>query len=143
MTDQPNRRSVDVTRTGPGTFEAVNARGATVAMGSGEGADFTPVELMLAAAGGCAGIDVDLITTRRAEPEEFIIEVSGESIRDDDGHHLKDVRVAFRVRFPSDEAGDRAREALPRSIAQSRDRLCTVSRTIALPTPVTMLDATI
>lgn len=142
MTTQTNRTTVNITRTGPSTFEAKNARGAKVRMGSGESADFTPVELLLAAAGGCAGIDVDLITARRAQPEEFSIEVSGEKIRDDDGNHLADVRVAFTVRFPSDESGDRAREALPRSIEQSRDRLCTVSRTIALPTPVTMLDAT-
>ncbi|WP_168581493.1 OsmC family protein [Gephyromycinifex aptenodytis] len=140
MSDQ--RHAVQVIRTGPGTFEAVNERGARMSMGSGDSADFTPVELLLAAAAGCAGIDVDLITARRAEPEEFSMQASGEKVHDEEGSHLTDVRVAFTVRFPSDEGGDEARQRLPRAIEQSRDRLCTVSRTIALPTSVTMLDAT-
>lgn len=132
------RRSVRLTRTGPTTFEAVNDRGGTITMGSGNSAEFTPVELLLAAAAGCAGIDVDLITGRRAEALQFGIEASGAKVRDENGNHLSDVEVVFTVRFPDDETGDAAREALPRSIEQSRDRLCTVSRTIALPTPVTM-----
>ena len=32
--------------------------------------------------------------------------------------------------------GDRAREALPTAVSASRDRLCTVSRTVQLPTAV-------
>ena len=43
--------------------------------------------------------------------------------------------------FPDGPGGDEARAVMPRSVAQSRDRLCTVSRTIALPTPVEFLDA--
>jgi hypothetical protein len=46
--------------------------------------------------------------------------------------------VTFRVRFPDDAGGDRARERLPRAIAQSHDRLCTVSRSVQLGTPVRM-----
>ena len=38
--------------------------------------------------------------------------------------------------FPQGEAGDRARDRLPDAVARSRDRLCTVSRTVQLPTPV-------
>ena len=35
-------------------------------------------------------------------------------------------RCTFTVRFPDGADGDRARERLPRAIAQSHDRLCTV-----------------
>ncbi len=40
-------------------------------MGEGDGADFTPVELLLAAIAGCSAIDVDYLTARRAEPDAF------------------------------------------------------------------------
>jgi putative redox protein len=40
------------------------------------------------------------------------------------------------VTFPEGEAGDRAREALPRAVRQSRDRLCTVGRTVAVGAPI-------
>jgi len=43
------------------------------------------------------------------------------------------------VVFPAGPDGDRARSVLGRALAQSRDRLCTVARTIQLPTPVTYL----
>ena len=42
------------------------------------------------------------------------------------------------MRFPEGEAGDRARERLPRAIEQSRDRLCTVSRTVQRGAPIDM-----
>lgn len=34
------------------------------------------------------------------------------------------------MQFADGPEGDAARDALPRAIAQSRDRLCTVSRTV-------------
>ena len=51
---------------------------------------------------------------------------------------MTNLRVTFDMRFPEGEAGDRAREVLPRAIAMSRDRLCTVSRTVAVESPVDM-----
>ena len=44
--------------------------------------------------------------------------------------------VELAVSFPEGAAGDTAREALPRAAAMSHDRLCTVSRTVELGTPV-------
>jgi hypothetical protein len=44
--------------------------------------------------------------------------------------------VTFDVTFPEGEGGDRAREALPRALQQTRDRLCTVGRTVALGEPI-------
>jgi putative redox protein len=45
--------------------------------------------------------------------------------------------VTFRIAFPAGEQGDKARELLPDAVRKSHDRLCTVSRTVELGTPVT------
>ncbi|GAA5162876.1 OsmC family protein [Ornithinimicrobium tianjinense] len=129
-------RSVSLTRTGPLSFEATNPRGGRISMSSGESSEFTPVELLLAAVAGCSGVDVDALTTRLAGPESFEIQVSGEKLRDGDGNHMGPITVRFQVTFPDGEAGDAARERLPEAARMSRDRLCTVSRTVQLPTEV-------
>lgn len=135
MTDSA-QRSVSLTRTEAGRFRATNARGGVVEFGSGDDTDFTPVELLLAAIGGCSGIDVDILTRRRAEPSDFTVDVTAEKIRDSDGNHLQDIAVSFRVTFPDGEGGDAARALLPEAIRKSHERLCTVSRTVELGSPV-------
>lgn len=45
--------------------------------------------------------------------------------------------VTFRIRFPESEDGDKARALLPEAVRKSHDRLCTVSRTVELGTPIT------
>lgn len=129
---------ITLTRTELGEYTATNERGGTITVGSGGTADFGPVELLLVALAGCSGIDVDHITSRRAEPAAFTATASGTKVSDENGNHLTDVVVSFDVRFPEGEAGDRAREMLPRAIRMSHERLCTVSRTVALGTPVEM-----
>jgi uncharacterized OsmC-like protein len=107
-------------------------------MGTGEGTDFTPVDLLLAAIGGCTAVDVDILTSRRAEPDAFEVLVDAEKVRDNKkGNHLTDIVVTFRVRFPEGEQGDKARALLPDALQKSHDRLCTVSRTVELGTPIT------
>lgn len=136
MTD-PSLRGVQLTRTHLGRYQVTNARGTTLEVGDGPDV-FSPVELLLAALGGCSAIDVDHITSRRAEPVRFEVETSGHKVRDADGNHLTDLQLRFTVTFPDGEAGDTAREMLPRAVAQSHDRLCTVSRTVELGAPVTV-----
>jgi putative redox protein len=136
MTSDSAHRGVRIERTGPTRYIASNEHGGQITVGAGEGTDFTPVELLLAAIGGCTAIDVDLLTSRRAEPGAFEVLVDASKVRDDAGNHLSDLLVTFRVRFPDGEAGDRAREILPDVVQKSHDRLCTVSRTIELGTPV-------
>ena len=131
-------RSITLTKIGPARFKATNARGGETFMGSGgEDPDFTPVELLLAAIAGCSAIDVDLITKKRADSVGFEVTSSGTKVRDDQGNHLTGLRLSFDVTFPDGPEGDAAREFLPRAIAQSRDRLCTVSRTVQLGADVT------
>lgn len=131
-------RTVSLTRTGPTTFVARNERGGEITLGSPvEGSDhFSPVELLLAAVAGCSAVDVDLLTTRLAEPETFEVSTAAAKVRDEQGNHLGPVTVTMSVTFPAGEAGDTARGRLPEAVALSRDRLCTVSRTVLLPTPV-------
>src|SRR5699024_8633867 len=132
------RRSVEVERMSVGRYRAVNARGGEVTMGTGGDGDtdFTPVELLLAAIAGCSSVDVDLVTSRRAEPTEFVVESSGTKVSDEQGNHVTDLRLSFRLRFADDESGRQARDIAPRAVQQSHDRLCSVSRTIEIGTPV-------
>lgn len=130
-------RSVTIERTSLGRYEVRNARGGTLTIGSSDGSDFTPVELLLAALGGCTGADVDHIVSKRAEPERFEVRVTADKVRDESGgNRLVNLVVELSVAFGEGEAGDAAREMLPRAAKMSHDRLCTVSRTIESGTPV-------
>ena len=92
--------------------------------------------MLLVAIGGCTAVDVDVLTSRRAEPDSFEIAVDAEKVRDTAGNHLTGLQVTFRLTFPAGEQGDKARELLPDAVRKSHDRLCTVSRTVELGTPV-------
>jgi uncharacterized OsmC-like protein len=132
-------RSVEMQRTAKGRYIARNVRGGTVQFGTGDPDDprFTPVELLLTAIAGCTALDVDFIVSKRAEPTEFTVRAFGDKIRDDQGgNRMVNLLVQFHVTFPEGEGGDAAREALPRSVQMSHDRLCTVSRTVESGTPI-------
>lgn len=129
-------RSIDLERIGVGRYKATNRRGGVLPVGSGEDPDFTPVELLLAGIAGCSAIDVDLIAGKRAQPESFRVQASGDKIRDDQGNRLTNITVVFDLVYPDGAEGDAARAVLPRSLEQTRDRLCTVGRTVAVGTPV-------
>ena len=131
-----SHRTVTITRTSAARYRAVNGRGGTLDFGTGDVEAFTPVELLLAAIGGCTAVDVDVFTTRRAEPESFVVEVVGDKVRDVGGNRMEELSVTFRLRFPPGEGGDAARALLPEAVQRSHDRLCTVSRTVELGTPI-------
>jgi putative redox protein len=136
MATDDAHRSLTVERVAAGTFAAVNDRGGRLVLGTGGGADFTPVELLMIAIAGCTAIDVDILTSRRAEPDKFEISVDADKIRDEAGNHLENIEITYRLRFPAGDAGDQARAILPEAVRRSHDRLCTVGRTVELPTPV-------
>lgn len=129
-------RAVELVRTSTSHYRATNSRGTTLDIGPGDGSDFTPVELLLVAIAGCSAVDVDAITSRRAEPEEFSLRASGQKVRDEQGNRLVDLVLDFAVRFGDDEQGRKAEAVLARSVRQSHDRLCTVSRTVEIGTPL-------
>jgi uncharacterized OsmC-like protein len=127
-------RTVDIERTGAGRYLARNQRGAEISIGPN---DFSPVELLLAAIASCTATDADVATSRHAEPDHFTVTATGDKIQDEHGNHLVNLTVTFTVRFPEGPEGDAARAILPRAVKLSHDKLCTVSRTVELGTPVT------
>jgi putative redox protein len=131
-----DERRVTLTRDSEGHYTVRNDRGGSVTTSSGTD-ELSPVELLLAGIAGCTAVDVDTVTTRRAEPESFEIEVSADKVKDEQGNHLKDIEITFRVRFPDDEGGDKARAILPSLVRRSHEEFCTVSRTVMLGADVT------
>jgi uncharacterized OsmC-like protein len=127
--------SVRIERDTNGSYTARNENGAEIRLGSASDT-LSPVELMLAAIGGCTAIDVDTVTSRRAKPDSFVVEVAGDKVKDETGNRVENITVTFRIKFPDGEAGDEARAILPDIVRKSHDRLCTVSRTIERGTPI-------
>ena len=82
MTSDSTHRGVRLERTANSRYVATNDRGGQISIGTGAGTDFTPVDLFLAAIGGCTAVDVDLLTSRRAEPDAFEVLVDAEKIRE-------------------------------------------------------------
>jgi len=134
---ESTHRSLTVERVAAGRFAAVNSRGGRLVFGTGKDEDFTPTELLMLAIGGCTAIDVDILTSRRSEPESFEIAVDADKVRDEGGNRLTNIEVTYRITFPAGEDGDKARGVLPEAVRQSHDRLCTVGRTVELATPIT------
>jgi uncharacterized OsmC-like protein len=125
-----DHRWVTLERLDEGVYLARNPSGAQLRFGSMADDAFSPVELLLAAIAGCSAVDVDVVTGRRSPAERFEARVDAEKVRDGGGNVLRDIRLTFDITFPATEAGDAAREVLPRVIKTSHDRTCTVSRTI-------------
>lgn len=137
MSDQENNRFVTLNRVGKGKFEVTNVRGGTITTGMGEDADFQPGELLLAAIASCTGVDLDLITSRRAELTSFRIRIDAVKMSDEQGSHLGDIHVTYDATYPDGADADAAREVLPQALKRSRERLCTVGRTVEIGTPIT------
>jgi uncharacterized OsmC-like protein len=134
---QDGHRQVSIARVAAGKYAVTNERGGTIAVSTGTDGDFTPVELLLAAIGTCTSADVDVLTSRRAEPVSFTVDVGAEKVHDLTGNRLKDIAVTFHVSFPAGEGGDAARALLPGAVRRSHDSLCTVGKTVELGTPIT------
>lgn len=127
---------VHLARTAQGRYLAMNRNGVEIELGHGHDL-FSPVELLLAALAGCSAIDVDSATTRHAEPEVFKAGVQATK-SSDGGNHLEDVQLTFSMRFPDTQEGAEAKALVERVLQLSHDKLCTVSRSLELETPVEM-----
>ena len=136
MTADSVHRTVTVERIAQGVFTATNTHGGQLRFGTGGDSDFTPTELLLAAIAGCTAIDVDILTSRRAEPDSFSVRADADKIRDAHGNRLTDIVVTYQIAFPGGADGDEARAILPGVVKKSHDRLCTVGRTVETGTPI-------
>lgn len=133
------QKSITLVREAEGVYVATNAKGGTIRFGHNVEDGFGAVELLLAALAGCSGVDVDLVTSRRAEPTKFEVVVTADKVTDEGGAAiLENVVATFDVQFPEGEAGDKARERVAPTLRAAHDRTCTVSRTIEHAVPVTL-----
>lgn len=132
-----NVRTVDVRRIRKGLYEATNTHGVTMVFGNDNTQNFSAVELLLTAIAGCSGTDVDFITSKRSEPADFHLHISGDKVRDDAGkNHVANIRLTFDITFPEGEEGDAARDVLETAVHRSHERLCSVSQTVMRATPI-------
>lgn len=139
MADTSQRR-VRITREALGSYKATNDKGATLHFGASTEDSFSPVELLLTAVAGCSGMDVDYMTSRRAEPLRFEAVSEAEYAKDDTGNILRGITVTFGLSFPEGEDGDRARDRVSSALRVAHDKTCTVSRTIEAGTTVTLVE---
>jgi len=128
--------TINLSRLSQHHFEATNSRGGALSFGRKWTGEFTPVELLLVAIAGCTAMDVDAITVKRSEPTRFRLSCYGHTTRSTHGNHVTDIHVDFDVEFPDTDDGHAAEEVLEKAIRKSHDRLCTVTRTVELATPV-------
>lgn len=133
-------RSITMTRESKGVYVATNARGGQIRFGPDLENGFTPVELLLTALAGCAGIDVDYMTSRRAEPTRFEAISRATQEKGEMGNVLRDLVVTYHVEFPEGEDGDKARERVEVALRAAHERTCTVSRTIESGAAVSLLE---
>lgn len=140
MTRESSARTVTLSREAQGVYVATNAAGSELRFGRGEGL-LTPVELLLAAIAGCSSIDVDVMTSRRAEPERFDVTTSADYVSEDGANILENIKVLFDLAFPEGPEGDAARARVGAALRSSHERSCTVSRTVEAGVPVALVEA--
>lgn len=138
-----DHRSIDLHKVGEHLFKATNGRGGVVSVGTADGVDFSPVELLLAGLAACGALDLDFITGKRSPFATFAARSEGDVVRDQDGNHIVNLQVTFDVTFPDGEGGDAARAVVPATLMRIRDRLCTVGRTVQLGAPVQYVEGTL
>jgi putative redox protein len=123
--------SVRVERT-DGGFVARNGRGAEVAIGgSGEDGVFSPVELLLAALGGCEIVTVEPLTAKRGHRlVRLATTVEAEKI---EPTRLGAVTVTYDVELPPGD--DDAAKVFTEVAHRVHESHCTVGRALREVTP--------
>jgi putative redox protein len=123
--------SVRVERTDDGGFVATNGRGASVAIGgSSDDGVFTPVELLLAALGGCEIVTVEPLTAERGHRlVRLAATVEAEKVAPT---KLGAATVTYDVELPP---GDEDAAKVFTDVAHRvHERHCTVGRALREPT---------
>ncbi|MEV4319626.1 OsmC family protein [Actinocrispum sp. NPDC049592] len=129
-----NPAPVRIRRDAPARFTAINGRGAEIRIGrSQDGADFSPVELLMAALGACAGLSADHVISRRIG-EDAPIDVVVEADKDLDADRVTAVRTRFELDLGTLSPADQ--ETLVKLVNRAVERTCTVSRSVEPGTPV-------
>jgi len=118
-------------------FEATDSMGHAIVMDAskqagGEDSGFTPLQLLLAALGGCTGIDVvDLMRKQRQQVDDLEIIVSGERV-EEPPRIYKNIYVEYRIK-----GKDIKERAVQRAIKLSEGKYCSVGAMLKAKANVT------
>jgi putative redox protein len=125
--------SVHVERTNEGGFRARNERGALVSVsGSEQDEAFTPVELLLAALGGCEIVSIEPLTAKRGHRlTSLSATVRGEKVAPT---KLGTITVTYEVGLP--EGDEKAAKIFAEVARRVHDGYCTVGNALREQTPV-------
>lgn len=118
-------------------MEAVNESGATLQIDGTEeiggiNAGFRPMQMLLAAAGGCSAIDVvGILKKQRQNPDDLKIEISGDRVSVDTYSEFKSIHIHFIL------AGDLDENKVARAIDLSLSKYCSVSKMLEKTAKIT------
>jgi len=118
-------------------FVATDSMGHSIVMdaskqGGGEGSGFSPLQLLLAALGGCTGIDiVDIMRKQRQQVDDLEMVVSGERVKEPPRIYNR-IHVEYRVKG----RGIKER-AVQRAIQLSEGKYCSVGAMLRAKAEVT------
>jgi len=118
-------------------MEAKNEDGVTLQMdGTGEiggiNGGFRPMQMLLAAAGGCSAIDVvGILKKQRQNPDDLKIEVTGERVNVKEYSEFKSINIHFILK------GDLDEKKVARAIDLSLTKYCSVSKTLEKTAKIT------
>jgi putative redox protein len=111
-------------------MKAVNEAGNTLVMDGapdigGHDSGFRPMQMLLAAVGGCSAIDVILILKKQKQViVSFDVEVEGEREKMGDYSLFRDIVLHFKIK------GQVEKEKAERAIKLSLEKYCSVSKTL-------------
>ncbi len=114
----------------PFRFEAQNESGNRVTMDAGPslggaGAGARPMEMLLMALGGCAGIDiVSILRKQKQEPLSFSLTIDGQREQEPWPGVFHTIEVLFRLE------GELDADKVKRAVQLSMEKYCSVARTL-------------
>jgi putative redox protein len=118
-------------------FVATDSRGHSIVLDAskqvgGEDSGFSPLQLLLAALGGCTGIDiVDLMRKQRQQVDGLELIVSGERV-EEPPRVYKNIHVEYRIK-----GKDIEEQAVQRAIKLSEEKYCSVGAMLKAKANVT------
>lgn len=119
-------------------MEAKNEDGAFLHMDGtdeigGINGGFRPMQMLLAAVGGCSAIDViGILKKQRLNPDEFQVEVTGERVDVDTYSEFKSIHIHFILKGSHLNEGK-----VERAIDLSLTKYCSVSKTLEKTAKIT------
>lgn len=118
-------------------MEAKNEDGATLHMDGtaeigGINAGFRPMQMLLAAAGGCSSIDIiGILKKQRQNPDDMKVEVTAERVNVDQYSEFKSIHLHYIFE------GDLDENKVARAIDLSLTKYCSVTKTLEKTAKVT------